>query len=122
MNKKHARGPWTADFNCTTLILDADGDEVAYVDDSNDARLIAAAPELLEALKSSVRIIRDLYRWEPIGAAKTPEGPITWNGYRAAMPEGLIEVDNAAGCPPGELAGLMAPIEAAIAKATGNTH
>lgn len=51
---KHARGPWTADYNCTTLVLDADGNEVAFVDDSDDARLIAASPCLLAAAEKAL--------------------------------------------------------------------
>lgn len=59
---KHARGPWTADYNCTTLVLDADGNEVAFVDDSDDARLIAASPCLLTALINAEAKLREQTR------------------------------------------------------------
>ena len=59
---KHAPGPWKVSPTDDTVVIDADGREVAAIDgDYNDpdtwplmeanARLIAAAPDLLEALK-----------------------------------------------------------------------
>lgn len=62
---KHTQGPWVTSATDDTVVVDATGLEVAAIDgDYNDpdtwpqmeanARLIAAAPEMLEALKATV--------------------------------------------------------------------
>ena len=65
MSTKHTPGPWHADIKASRSIglYDADGTHIAVVDAKigsvtrqrreHDARLIAAAPELLGALKSA---------------------------------------------------------------------
>lgn len=58
---KHSPGPWFVSDEYTGIVVDSDGLRVAaaYKDkpyEPHDARLIAAAPELLEALE---RIIND---------------------------------------------------------------
>jgi hypothetical protein len=63
MTTKHTPGPWAVRFyerHETAVIKTADGDEVATVDVKcmpdapADARLIAAAPDLLEACEAFV--------------------------------------------------------------------
>lgn len=65
-NSKHAPGPWSIDTEYNTII-DVDESDVVqlYPEDVSDeaaanARLIAAAPELLEALKSLNERLTDL--------------------------------------------------------------
>jgi len=67
---QHTPGPWSAvEWSChaaTTVVADVDGRRVVVADCSghgryatdsiSDARLIAAAPELLEALKGMVAL------------------------------------------------------------------
>lgn len=63
MNTKHTPGPWNYAHGSTDL-LTHDGDDVAYVDTAiperskaeqqANARLISAAPDLLEALKEAL--------------------------------------------------------------------
>jgi hypothetical protein len=54
---KHTPGPWTMTrAHLPYLILDAFGGLVADTYDEADARLIAAAPELLEALEYAFNI------------------------------------------------------------------
>lgn len=49
---KHTPGPWHLSTDgFTTMITDANGDEVYIGANEANARLIAAAPELLEALQ-----------------------------------------------------------------------
>lgn len=57
MKTKHTSGPWTAYQldNSRRQILDHGGRgprTVGYIDDADDARLIAAAPEMLAALEA----------------------------------------------------------------------
>jgi len=65
---KHTPGPWRVDY--AMGIRGADNVPLAYVlsDSSStptpDARLIAAAPELLEALRECLSIIGKDPRWE----------------------------------------------------------
>jgi len=53
MNTKHTAGPWNAKTNNFQglVISEKTGATVAVAYDANDAQLIAAAPELLEALQ-----------------------------------------------------------------------
>jgi hypothetical protein len=66
---KHTPGPWKFDieprgkgwpglFQVTTNILEygLDGEEGIYIDNPADARLLAAAPEMLEILKLVVSV------------------------------------------------------------------
>jgi hypothetical protein len=120
MELKHTPGPWSlkdwtahdqhgAIEACGTQVVDANGHLVsaATVEDPSEgeeanARLIAAAPELLEALKEARRAI---------GMHNAPNdcyatGPLTGNEYRD-----LVE------CP---ACSAIAMYDAAIAKATGS--
>jgi hypothetical protein len=54
MNTKHTTGPWNAADTGNhqgMIIAEQDGATVAVTYDAKDARLIAAAPELLETLQ-----------------------------------------------------------------------
>jgi len=66
---KHTPGPWKFDieprgngwpglFQVTTNILEygLDGEEGIYIDNPADARLLSAAPEMLEILKQVVSV------------------------------------------------------------------
>ena len=70
-NQKHTPGPWRYEYEpgyCGELIA-PDGMTIAAFDDEprpNDARLIAAAPELLEAL-------RRIVEWDVAGMALTED-------------------------------------------------
>ena len=70
MTTQHAPGPWVTDGSVNAENLDVINSEgrIAMIDDSRstgwnvptinaNARLIAAAPELLEALKDAIEII-----------------------------------------------------------------
>jgi hypothetical protein len=63
MNAKHTRGPWkvhTDDENCGIYTVHAK--ESIYPDnDEANARLIAAAPELLKELEAALEIIEGEY-------------------------------------------------------------
>ena len=55
-DKEHTPGPWSARKGHDDFIIDGAGGEVwalAAVVDGNDARLIAAAPDMLKALQSA---------------------------------------------------------------------
>lgn len=61
MNAQHTLSPWSSpereriEFNGMRLILAADGvSEIGYVVFDEDARLIAAAPDLLAALREFI--------------------------------------------------------------------
>ena len=62
--QKHTPGPWRVDYS--QGIITQDGSPIAYVCDdysdtpSPDARLIAAAPDLLEALKAMLFAFEEL--------------------------------------------------------------
>lgn len=65
MESKHTPGPWDYDgqdaIGFEVFTRDESGevsDSVGYVSTEEDARLIAAAPELLEALQMGVALIR----------------------------------------------------------------
>lgn len=60
---KHTAGPWTAEGN---VIVDFDGQQIASVLEDHvngvheyDAKLIAAAPDLLEVLESVVEFLNN---------------------------------------------------------------
>lgn len=64
---KHTKGPWRVHLVDDTVVIDKSGEHVAralgqYVDDplpiEANARLIAAAPDLLEALKPFAEFAR----------------------------------------------------------------
>lgn len=57
MNTKHTPGPWHVAANASAIVRDsADRDIAKTLDDNREAnaRLIAAAPDMLEALHSAV--------------------------------------------------------------------
>jgi hypothetical protein len=54
--EKHSPGPWVEEND--GLITDADGNGVGDIYLSEDANLVCAAPELLEALKSLIELGR----------------------------------------------------------------
>ena len=81
---KHTPGPWSVQVEphpigggMTEILISSERGEVAYFNTSShaeymaDARLIAAAPELLDALQ-------DLCSWEPLNQDK-------WDNARAAI-------------------------------------
>lgn len=80
--------------------------------------LVSAAPDLLKALIEAKRTLEWFYRFEPIEAGPEEIGETTFKGCRCHMPEGLVEQGNAAGIPPEDMAKILAPIDAAIEKAT----
>lgn len=67
----HTKGPWRTHLTDDTLVIDADGLPVAtmdgnYIDGSHaameaNARLIAAAPDLLEAMQAILVSDRERY-------------------------------------------------------------
>jgi hypothetical protein len=65
---------------------------------------------MFEALERALEIIADLYKWEPIEAANEGCAQTRWSGPRHLMPEGLIEIGNAAGVPPDEMEAKLAPM------------
>lgn len=81
----HTPGPWTKDRN---RIIDRNGEEIARVSYGQsgfvqaNARLIAAAPELLEALRAFVKA-RDMVGWSE-GECDLWLGP-AWEAARAAI-------------------------------------
>ena len=110
----HTPGPWVVGPVDDTIVTAPDGSEVAAIDgDYNqpdmwpvmeaNARLIAAAPELLEALREGRRAIGDHYA--PGDCYAT--GPMTGDQYRD-----LVQ------CP---ACSFIAMYDRAIAKATGAT-
>ncbi len=76
MGNKHTNGPWKVSLTDDTVVVDANGAEVAAIDgDYNhpdtwpvmeaNARLIAAAPDLLAALEAIMS-----ERWYPAGRSE----------------------------------------------------
>ena len=63
MSKTHSPGPWRVGKKQERAILDANGSQIAVIPDSlkPDAALIAAAPEMLDALKHASSILGRLY-------------------------------------------------------------
>ncbi len=58
MSAQHTRAPWVAhQLKSQTGIYDESGNRIASALYVADARLIAAAPELLEALQSMVKVL-----------------------------------------------------------------
>lgn len=70
----HTQGPWKVTSNKLQCFIDGpNGEEVAQCLGDADARLIAAAPELLEALKSAERVLQTQVRCE-FNAGAPPTG------------------------------------------------
>ena len=75
METKHTPGPWVADgseITTETWVCGADGKRIctmrpSFADWSN-ARLIAAAPELLEALMDALKDLEALSQWDNASA------------------------------------------------------
>lgn len=83
---KHTPGPWLADVatdenECVELFVRRDGDAVAIAGDISsraNARLIAAAPDLLEALRyilsDSISFLRNTAIEQALAAIAKAEG------------------------------------------------
>lgn len=56
MSEQHTPGPWEVEESCCYLVFAKDGGLVATMESMYDGPLIAAAPRILAALKSVVRI------------------------------------------------------------------
>ena len=72
----HSNGPWTATFNGEPDddiwdIHSADGELLAVSVSKSDAQLIAAAPEMLEALKSMLEVHDEPCRLDHHGLCQT---------------------------------------------------
>lgn len=92
---KHTLGPWVLSATDDTVVIDATGLEVAAIDgDYNDpdtwpqmeanARLIAAAPEMLDALRTAKAFIEREYRDPSV----EPSGE--WLSKEARKPHAVI--------------------------------
>jgi hypothetical protein len=67
---KHTPGPWAMDDNCPLVIVDKDGSSIGEMsagdpfipDDQQlaNARLVCAAPDLLEACEAALNLMGDL--------------------------------------------------------------
>jgi hypothetical protein len=92
MDSKHTPGPWIVSgvrrkiggMDCIRITREADGGEVAYVQQTdtitkgwglplNDAKLLAAAPDMLEALKTCEEMV------------STQNGPPNWDWVRQVI-------------------------------------
>lgn len=79
---KHTPGPWLADVaadenECVELFVRRDGDAVAIAGDISsraNAQLIAAAPDLLEALKDALEHIPMTLQGRALAAIAKAEG------------------------------------------------
>jgi hypothetical protein len=73
---KHTPGPWslTAD-QFAHIVTDVEGNEIYVGTNEEDARLIAAAPELLEALRGIIEGTR-LDNFDN----RNDDGMLSWNG------------------------------------------
>ncbi len=68
MSAQHTPGPWAVDKDCDLIIVDHEGGSLGEMTPGNpavsdeqavaNARLVAAAPELLKALKEALGVIR----------------------------------------------------------------
>lgn len=98
---QHTPGPWEIDLD-EGIIFHGDDEEIAHVHDPCDVNLIAAAPELLEALKESFMLWENiLEQLEYLGVA---DSALSVKGTS-------IEAEN--------FAAMLTQSKAAIAKAEG---
>lgn len=89
MSEKHTPGPWTVngfggDFRPVATVRGVVVSAVAIGDPISDARLIAAAPELLEASKAAAQFIANGVE---MGFIRMPDPE---SGDSALMTRGLI--------------------------------
>ena len=83
--RQHTPGPWTTQINhCNHAVVSPDGFDIALVsasgfDSESNARLIAAAPELLAALECILK------RYESAGVQCYPEARREVIAARAAI-------------------------------------
>lgn len=79
MNTKHTPGPWKWIGNPSGAveIFASDGSNVRLINQVANARLIAAAPELLAALESAMGMLK--------GHRETPEREARYEFARAAI-------------------------------------
>lgn len=109
---KHTPGPWLLSPTDDTIVIDATGNEVAAVDgDYNDpdtwpqmeanGRLIAAAPEMLEALKETVASLIDAVSLLKRGSKKDAPSDTMFNmmiaDYEKAIKQGRAIISKAEG-------------------------
>lgn len=82
---KSTPGPWHAniDENYATTVTNAEGVGIARVIDDDDARLIAAAPQMLEALEELVEL-KDRRHSLPVEIYQESREK-AWNKCRAAI-------------------------------------
>ena len=84
---KHTPGPWQIDAS-QTMVYAHDGETTIYVADAihstEDARIIAAAPELLRQLKDALQMLR----WKDPEIVKTAGYKIAESAIRAAEGKG----------------------------------
>jgi hypothetical protein len=63
---KHTKGPWLVHYDePMAVIADEEGDDIAEVYNTDDAQLMAAAPELLEALERLIDLVL-IGRWDKL--------------------------------------------------------
>jgi hypothetical protein len=135
---KHTPGPWfqshrPVEGGYSTQVYDKDGKTIATMawysvpfgkivttNRLENAQLVAAAPDLLESLKSAIAVIEDLYQWEPIEAQHEETG-YHWIGPRKLKPHRYLEFANAAGVPPKSMNANLDLFRSAIAKAEGKS-
>ena len=83
MNAKHTPGPWTA-HPATHRISDRDGVIVTQSFSAADARLIAAAPDLLAALRALVEVAEGYEKSDTEAAEDSGEEPYVAPRIKAA--------------------------------------
>lgn len=75
--KKHTAGPWSQEYDGSLVMSgqviaqpsDLCPDVASYAEGRANARLISAAPELLEALRDAVLVVQDATLAGPLGQA-----------------------------------------------------
>lgn len=72
MADAHTPGPWTepCNFGVSRFEVQGSGKQIAVINKIEDARLIAAAPDLLEMLRVSVTLLKKVM---PAGDAASDE-------------------------------------------------
>ncbi len=76
---KHTPGPWRLNEKFTTV--SSETEHIASVDTLANARLIAAAPEMLEALKG----MEDMFRRHIEGREGPDDAAQLWDAAQAAI-------------------------------------
>jgi len=99
MMGKHTPGPWIWNYSKNAIIhpVNDASDEVQHyggilvcesVWDEPNARLIAAAPDLLEALEKAIPMLNENYIWHrdsQSNPVKTTNANTAWHAARAAI-------------------------------------